>query len=398
MASYWVYLNNNVTGPYPIEQLIRLRGFSRHTQVCIDDSSGRPGSWINAAQIPELAHIFKAVDERETIPPPPSAPRPTPKPAAPRPSPRPAPAPAPVPVPKSMPVWPWLLAALLLAGGGGAYWHRQKLLRDNVAGADTAKSLILNAALPSTSAYPTIDEYLQDKGLTPKWDVKTTSEGMFQINASWKTPRDDRDGAVMRIHAFSVNVPAQSVRAANSAAEKLLAEGFKRPAEPKAAPKPKSRMEKFTDAVGSRREAVQRGDFSAVWDLFSRRKRAEMAKGGISREGFIRLQSLTHKLESAPEQELLKTSPETDGERLALLKQTQAKREDVFIKQRWIYEDDTWRLDDEEKRSGTPAAPPPPAPSSRETSEPAPAATPPSGETRPRPSKEAILALPGLSQ
>src|SRR5207302_10568314 len=68
MARYWVYLNDEVTGPFGIDQLIRLRGFSRQTQVCIEDSSGKPKNWITPADIPELAHIFKAVDEHLSEP------------------------------------------------------------------------------------------------------------------------------------------------------------------------------------------------------------------------------------------------------------------------------------------------------------------------------------------
>ena len=60
MAQYWVYLNNEVTGPFGVEQLIRFRGFSRQTMVCVDDASGKPTHWISVAEIPELAHIFKA--------------------------------------------------------------------------------------------------------------------------------------------------------------------------------------------------------------------------------------------------------------------------------------------------------------------------------------------------
>ena len=67
MAQYWVYLNDEVTGPFAVEQLIRLRGFSRQTQVCVDDASGNPTHWISPAEIPELAHIFKAVEEHQAL-------------------------------------------------------------------------------------------------------------------------------------------------------------------------------------------------------------------------------------------------------------------------------------------------------------------------------------------
>ena len=64
MAHYWVYLNNEVSGPFEIEQLIRVRGFSRQTLVRVDDPSNKSTQWISPAEIPELAHIFKAADDR----------------------------------------------------------------------------------------------------------------------------------------------------------------------------------------------------------------------------------------------------------------------------------------------------------------------------------------------
>src|SRR5688572_27595323 len=81
MARYWAFINDEVVGPYTVEQLIRLRQFSRQTQVCVDDSSGKPGAWISPAEIPELAHIFKAVDERIMAQPSGPARPATPKPA-----------------------------------------------------------------------------------------------------------------------------------------------------------------------------------------------------------------------------------------------------------------------------------------------------------------------------
>ena len=68
MARYWVYLNDEVAGPYGVDQLIRLRGFSRQTLVCVDEAGGEPKSWISTAEIPELTHIFKAVDEHMAEP------------------------------------------------------------------------------------------------------------------------------------------------------------------------------------------------------------------------------------------------------------------------------------------------------------------------------------------
>src|SRR5258708_19746934 len=87
MAQYWVYLNDDVAGPYALEQLIRQRGFSRQTLVCVDDASGKPTNWISPAEIPELAHIFKAVDEQNAASPAPPPTKPTPRPPPPPPTP-----------------------------------------------------------------------------------------------------------------------------------------------------------------------------------------------------------------------------------------------------------------------------------------------------------------------
>src|SRR3982750_473364 len=81
MARYWVYLNEKVAGPYELDQLIRIQGFSRRTLVSVDDHSGQVGRWISPAEIPELARIFQKADELHDSPPPP---RPAAKPARPK--------------------------------------------------------------------------------------------------------------------------------------------------------------------------------------------------------------------------------------------------------------------------------------------------------------------------
>src|SRR5437764_15486586 len=78
MARYWAYIGQEVKGPYELEQLIRLPGFSRQTMVSLDDYSGSVGRWISPAEIPELARIFQKVDELHDAPAP--APRAAPKP------------------------------------------------------------------------------------------------------------------------------------------------------------------------------------------------------------------------------------------------------------------------------------------------------------------------------
>ena len=150
MARYWVYLNDEVAGPYGVDQLIRLRGFSRQTLVCVDEAGGEPKSWISTAEIPELTHIFKAVDEHMAEPA-----VPTSKPAAKKP-------------PRSnRPFVPavtlrrqarnfsqiagWVLLAAAVIGAGAFVWsvyaHRTSLTREQAA----AQSLIENVHLPAPS-------------------------------------------------------------------------------------------------------------------------------------------------------------------------------------------------------------------------------------------------------
>src|SRR5258707_624212 len=124
MARYWVYLNDAVAGPFAVEQLIRQRGFSRQTLVCVDDASGKPSHWISPAEIPELAHIFKAADEQL------AAPVPSPVRAAPRPAPaRPPRVYTPAvtlkpPNQDALSVAAWIFVAALLLGGGVFAWFQ----------------------------------------------------------------------------------------------------------------------------------------------------------------------------------------------------------------------------------------------------------------------------------
>src|SRR6478735_2537765 len=109
MAKYWIYIGNQVQGPFELEQLIRLPGFSRQSQVSPDDE-GSAGKWISPAEIPDLARIFQKADELH------AAPIPTPKPA-----PKPKPFPAklthvPPPVDEKRPFpWIWVGPTILLA-------------------------------------------------------------------------------------------------------------------------------------------------------------------------------------------------------------------------------------------------------------------------------------------
>ena len=139
-------------------------------------------------------------------------------------------------------------------------------------------------------------------------NFEKVQDSLYNVSLSWYAP-------TLTVFAFEANTQAQTVRGLNTAAEKLLSEGFPAPLAPHTkvveAPK-KSPAEFFSQAMDARREAVENGDFQTVWDTFSSRRKAEMAKGGISHDGFLRLQTLTHKVDSAVKQTVLKTKSESD--------------------------------------------------------------------------------------
>ncbi len=365
MARYWVYLNDEVAGPYGVDQLIRLRGFSRQTQVCIDEAGEKPKNWISPAEIPELSHIFKAVDEHLAEPPSPA------KVTAKAPVIRFAKPYAPAVMLKTprrnmAQIWGWIILAAALVGGAALAWtvyfHRGAQARDE----ESIVALIHNVRLPAPSPYSTLPQYFQEKNVRPRWEFEKIQDALYHVTLSWYAP-------ALAVYAFEVNLQAETVRGLNSAAIQLLSEGF--PALPsrkaKAAPEQKkSPVESFSQTIDRSRAAIEGGDFQTVWNLFSQRKKSEMAKGGISQEGFVRLQGLTHRVESAAKQQVLKTKQNSDTDMLVLIKQTQDGRPDVFIKQLWIYENDAWKLDDEQKKASEPAVPSPAAPS------PTPAPTP----------------------
>lgn len=387
MASYWVYLNEEVKGPFGVDQLIRLRGFSRQTLVCIDEPGGKAKNWISPAEIPELAHIFKAADEHHAE----AAPAPKAAAKAPARAAKPFVPAVTLRAPKRnmAQLWGWILLAAAVLGGGALvasfYSHRNAQNQDRVA----ARQLIENVHLPAPSPYATLPQYFQEKNLTPKWEFEKKEEQLYDVTVSWYAPTPN-------VYAFEVNLQAQTVRGLNSAASKLLSEGFPAPASRKAkeAPAPKkSAGEQFSSALDTERTAVEGGDYQTVWDSYSARKKSEMAKGGISRDGFIRLQGLTHKVEAGVKQDVLKTKSESDTERLVLIKQTQENHPDVFIKQLWILEDGAWKLDDEQKKSSTPAAAPEP-PAAPSAVPPTPTASP---ETSAPTTKPTPASLPGMS-
>ncbi len=354
MARYWVYLNDEVSGPYGVDQLIRLRGFSRQTQVCVDEAGGTPKNWISPAEIPELAHIFKAVDE-QLAQPAASTTKATAKPPTFR-YPKPFVPAVTFKAPRHnmAQIWGWILLSAVVLGGGALAWsvysHHSLEGREK----ESVIALIENVRLPPPGAYGTLVQYFQDKNVQPRWEFQRMQEALYRVTLSWYAP-------ALIVYAFEVNLQAQTVRGLNTMAAQLLSDGLSAPQARKspAAPLPKkSPVELFGRTLDRARAAAEGGDFQTVWNLYSDRKKAEMAKGGISQEGFVRLQGLTHRVESSAKQEVLKTKQNSDTEMLALIKQTQEGRPDVFIKQQWVYEDGAWKLDDEQKKAA-PAAPMP---------------------------------------
>jgi len=390
MAQYWVYLNNEVAGPYAVEQLIRLRGFSRQTLVCVDDSSGQPTHWISPAEIPELSHIFKAADEHQTLMPAAAPAKIQQKPAVVRAGSK-AAGPAVIlkraPVSRSS-VWLWGLLAAVMAAGIVSAWLQYSQRAAQAQEQLMAKSLVENARLPSSSLYATLNQYLHDKALRPRWEFERLQEGLYHVTLSWY----QKEGS--SVYSFEVNSQAQTVRGINTAAMNLLSEGFAPPPSARSKPVPakkKSPSDLFAGTLDNYRQAVEGGDFQTVWGSFSRRKKSEMARGGMSKDGFLRLQNLTFKVDSAAKQAILKTIDESDRAKLVLLKQSQAGRSDILIKQFWIFEGDDWKLDDEQKRStAAPAVTPSPAPAP-ELSTAAPV-TPSAPPVKPAPA-----SLPGMS-
>ena len=392
MARYWVYLNDEVSGPFGLEQLIRQRGFSRQTLVCIEDDSGKPKNWISPAEIPELAHIFKAAEEHLAEPPVPMK-KASPKPQAARIAKPYAPA-VTLKSPKrnTAQLWGWILLASVLTAGGlfgwSLYSHNGVQSREQA----RAKSLVENVHLPAPSPYSTLPQYFQEKDVHPRWEFEKLPDALYHVTLSWYAP-------ALSVYAFEVNLQAETVRSLNSAASKLLSEGFPAPPAPKAKPAPvakKTPVELFSHAIESHREAMDGGDFQTIWDLFSQRKKSEMARGGISRDGFIRLQGLTHRVESTSKEAILKSKQQSDTEMLVLLKQTQDGRPDIFVKQLWVFENGEWKLDDEQKRAAASAvseAPPAAAPGAAAPVAPAPATAP----STPSSEKPVPTTLPGMS-
>ncbi|MBI4386456.1 MAG: hypothetical protein HY551_03665 [Elusimicrobia bacterium] len=57
---YWLFQNNQVTGPFEQEQLLKTAGFSGESLVCPEGRKGTEmGDWKRAGTVPELAEAFR---------------------------------------------------------------------------------------------------------------------------------------------------------------------------------------------------------------------------------------------------------------------------------------------------------------------------------------------------
>lgn len=104
---YWVFQNFRVTGPFEVDALGRIAGFSPTTLVCPDLNSGMDAeSWTRAGTVPELAAALypalrrAAAKPRVPVPEPPAPPPSLPRPRRP---PRTAEKPPPAPAPPAAP-------------------------------------------------------------------------------------------------------------------------------------------------------------------------------------------------------------------------------------------------------------------------------------------------------
>jgi hypothetical protein len=81
-----------------------------------------------------------------------------------------------------------------------------------------------------------------------------------------------------------------------------------------------------------------------------------MIQAGMSEGGYVRLQSLTHGLESGIKQSVLRTREDSPNRMLVLIRQTQPNHPDIYVKQQWVVDDGQWKLEEEEKKSASPAS------------------------------------------
>jgi len=379
MSRYWIYLNNEVAGPFEVDQLIRKRGFAREARVCLEQPDGGTGEWMSASEIPELSRIFRAADEmnRPDPSPPPVKTPPKPHPVV---SSRPAPITRPEIKKEFSPVW--ILLGAVAVGAMAFLWMMQSKA-EATREMKTVRSMVENTRFPSDSPYRTVRHYLDEKKIDPRWDIEPVGNGVSKVTLSWF---DETVVARSQVYAFEANPKALSVRALNSAAVRWLSEGpvpkSRKVIAPPPAPKKPSSEDLFKGAIDTRRSAIENADYAAVWNLFSQRKQSEMIQAGMSESGYVQLQSLRNKVDSAPTQKMLKSTRVSATEKLVLIRESHPQHGDVFLKQRWLFEDGDWRLDNEEKRAAeVPATPAPSEPAEPEPAKP----------TMP------IQSLPGLS-
>src|SRR5262249_55507874 len=159
------------------------------------------------ADIPELAHIFKAVDEHMAEPAAP-APKPAKAPRAAKPF---VPAVTLKPKRNFAQLGGWILLVAAFAGAGALIYSISTHQRLQAGDRAAARSLIENIRLPAPSPYSTLPQYFQEKKLSPKWEFEKRQEALYNVTISWYAPAPN-------VYAFEVNLQAQTVRGLNSAA------------------------------------------------------------------------------------------------------------------------------------------------------------------------------------
>ncbi len=345
-----MFINEEVKGPFAVDQLIRQRGFSRETRVCRETENGETGDWVSPADIPELAKVFRAVDELNT---PDLPPAPPPKPAQRRSA---APSPSVVVAPSKKERNGARFSVIILmtiflgaAAAGYVLWKNKTTEQQEKSG---VIRLVEQTSFPTASAYRNLRQYFDIKQIHPRWDFERQTAGLYHVTLSWF----EAPGSTSQVLAFEANLPVQAVRGLNSLAQRWMDVGpdarsrKSAAASPKAPPKP-SPEALFKAAWSVRQAAFQNRDYSTIWKQFSQRKQSEMIQAGMSESGFVKLQTLRHPTDSSIVQNVLKTRRDRATERLVLIKETQMDHGDIFIKQKWVFEDDEWRLDDEEKHA-----------------------------------------------
>ena len=149
-----------------------------------------------------------------------------------------------------------------------------------------ARTLVENAQLPSASPYATLNQYIHEKAIEPRWEFERAQDGVYNVTLSWYSHTGSS------VYAFEANTQAQTVRGINTAAIKLLSrKGFAPPASapaerPAPAPSRRKKILPIFFRLGRLGQPIGRPSKAAILPkrctgtLFSQRKKAEMAKGG----------------------------------------------------------------------------------------------------------------------